>query len=778
MIGQTISHYKILEKIGEGGMGVVYKAEDTSLKRIVALKFLASQSLGTPDEKTRFVHEAQAAAALDHPSICTVYEINEVEGQTFIAMAYIDGQSLRAKTERGPLNLEETLSLAIDIARGLQEAHEKGIVHRDIKSANVLVTKKGQGKITDFGLAKIAGSIRVTKTGTSVGTAAYMSPEQARGEDMDHRTDIWSFGVVLYEMLTGQLPFRGDYKQAVTYQIVHEEAEPVTAIRTGVPMELERIVNKCLEKDSSNRYQHVDDVLVDLRSLKDQIKTVSPKHKPPKPKASKLRLGYFLAVSVFLAAVVIVFLLLFLQSKNGAIQSIAVLPLENLSNDPGQEYFVDGMTVALITELSKISALRVISRTSIMQFKGMRKPLPEIARSLNVDAIVEGSVLRAGDKVRITAQLIKMRPEQNLLVEDYVRDLQDVITLQKEVAKAIVHKIKIKLTPAEEANLMITKPVNPKAYELYLLGRSFMYTAISESIQKGIEYFQKSLEIDTSYAPPYSGLADAYTTLGNYGLLQPYEAFPKAKEYAIKALEIDETLAEAHTILGYIKTAWDWDWAGAENSFKRAIELNPGYSYTYLLYSANFQALGRFDQAIETMNRAIELDPLSILNTTFLGSRLFSARRYDEAIAQLKKTLEMDPDYVEALWLLGRVHLQKKMYQEAIAEFQKSINLSKGVTMYIASLGHAYALSGNRSEALRILDELLELSRQQYVSSYEIAVVYTGLGEKDQAIARLKKAFEQRDGWLAFLLKVDPRLDSLRLDPRFISILKNMGLDK
>jgi len=778
MVGKTISHYKILEKLGEGGMGIVYKAEDTKLDRLVALKFLPKQLSINEEEKKRFIHEAKAAAALDHNNICAVYEIDETDdGQMFIAMGYYEGETLKKKIAVRPLPVNEAIHIAIQIAEGLERAHESKIIHRDIKSANIIITKRGEVKIVDFGLAKLRGQTKLTKEGTTLGTVAYMSPEQTTGDEADHRSDIWSLSVVFYEMLTGQLPFRGHYEQAIMYSIMNEEPEPITGLRTGVPMELEVIINKALTKDAAGRYQHVDEMLVDLRSLKDQKKTTESKHKLAKPKTSKLRLSFFTAASVFFIAAVVLFLLLFLPGKNGAIQSIAVLPLENLSNDPEQEYFVDGMTEALITELCKISALRVISRTSIMQFKGVRKPLPEIAGRLNVDAIIEGSVLRAEGKVRITAQLIRAVPEQHLWAEDYVRDLQDVLTLQKEVARAIVKKIKVKLTPAEEANLMVKKPVNSKAHVLFLRGRYFVDNITLESLQKAIKYFRMSLEIDARSALSYVGLADTYATLGQFGVLPPQEAFTKAKELALKALEIDETLAEAHTILGFIKMNWDWDWAGAENAFKRSIELNPGYSFTYLPYSGYFAALGRFDEAIETIHKAIKLDPLSSLNNFKLGNILRLARRYDEAITQLKKTLEMDPGSIGALWNLGIVYEQKKMYKEAIAEIQKSINVSPGMTSSIAVLGHAYAVSGNRSEAKRILDELLELSRHRYVSSYVIALVYTGLGEKDQALKWLKKAFEERGGWIAGLIKVDPMLDSRRLDPRFISIIKDMGLE-
>ncbi|MCK4889851.1 MAG: protein kinase [Candidatus Aminicenantes bacterium] len=775
MIGKTISHYKILEKIGEGGMGVVYKAEDTKLKRIVALKFLPPEFNRDKEAKKRFLNEARSAAAIEHPNICPVYEINEDDDQLFIVMSYMDGQTLMDRINQSPIEIEESLKIVTQIAEGLNAAHKKEIVHRDIKSANIILTNEGVIKILDFGLAKLRGQTKLTKENTTLGTVSYMSPEQTTGGEVNQSSDIWSLGVVFYEMLTGQLPFRGHYEQAVIYSILNEEPEPLSELIPDVPIQFEQIIKKMLARDPLQRYPDLSAFLEDLKKLKKgkELKEITTGHE------YKVRLTKkYLALGIFIIAGVIVLLLLFLPGKIDAIRSIAVLPLENLSNNTEQEYFVDGMTEALITELCKISGLRVISRTSVMQFKGVQKSLPEIAKSLNVDAIVVGSVLRIGGKVRITTQLIRVEPEQQLWAEEYVRNLKDVLTVQKDVVRVIVQKIRIRLTPAEEANLMNTSPVNPKAHELYLRGRFFVNKAATlKSIQKGIKYFQKSLEIDDNYALTYSGLADSYAILGVFALLRPYDTFPKAKEFAIKALEIDETLAEVHTQFGYIKMSWDWDWVGAENAFKRAIELNPSYSYTYMLYANYFSAQGRFDKAIETMNKALELDPLSILYTSQLGIYLYLARSYDEAIVQLLKTLEMDPDFTEAIWALGVVYEQKKMHKKAISELQKAIKLSRDMPMYIASLGHTYALSGNRSEALKILDKLLNLSKHQYVSSYNIALIYTGLGEKDQAITWLKRAFEERDGNLASLLKIDPRLDSLCSDPGFISILKKMGLE-
>ena len=780
MIGKTISHYKILEKLGEGGMGIVYKAQDTKLDRVVALKFLPPHIGTDAEEKKRFIHEAKAASAIDHNNICTVYEIDETEdGQMFIAMARYEGETLKEKIARGPLKLEEALDVAIQVSEGLSKAHEKGIVHRDVKPANIFLTQDGVAKILDFGLVKLAGRTKLTKTGTTLGTVAYMSPEQARGKDVDHRSDIWSLGIILYEMVTGQLPFKGDYEQAVVYSIVSEEPEPITGIRTGVPMELERIINKALAKRQDERYQGMGDLLVDLRSLSKALESKEAgftERRVQRRMPNRKRFLIFGFAVLFVVILPVIGYLLF-GGRGGSIESIAVLPLDNISGDESQEYFAEGMTDALITELSKISALRVISRTSIMQYKGVRRPLPAIARRLNVDAVVEGSVMHAGNKVRITATLIRAAPEQQLWADHYERDLRDILTLQKDVARAIVQQIEIKLTPTEQANLMRKKVVDPEAHKLVMLGRFFMYTVIPESIQKGITQFQKALEIDSSSALAYSGLADAYTILGNFALLEPHLTFSKAKAFAEKALEIDDTLAEAYVQLGYLKMIYDWDWVGAEEAFQKAIEINPGYSYAYLLYAFYFTAQGRFDEGIETMYKGVELNPVSILENTILGYHFLMAGRGDEAIAQLSTSLEMDPAFTEALWYLGLAYEEQKMIPEAIATYKKAIHHSGGMATYSAALAHAHAISGNIEEAEKILDELLTLSRQKYVSSYDIAVIYAGLDRRDQAIAWLQKAFEQRDGWIAGWIKVDPRLSHLHTDERFIEILKKIGLE-
>jgi serine/threonine protein kinase len=776
MIGKTISHYNILEKLGEGGMGMVYKAFDTKLEREVALKVLRHEAIGDPAAKERFIREARAASALNHPNITTIYEIDEWHGQDFICMEYVEGETVKKKIQSGQMSMDEVLNIAIQTAEGLQEAHEHDIIHRDIKSENIMVTPKGLVKVMDFGIAKLRGTSGLTKNGTTMGTISYISPEQAKNQDADHRSDIWSFGVVLYEMITGQLPFQGEYDQVVLYSIMNEEPAPMTGLRIGVPLELERLVKKALAKNPDERYEHIENMLEDLNAGKIQPGTERSKKISNSKNIIRSKLLYLFAGLIIIITTGLILKTTFLSNK---IDSIAVLPFQDFSKNVEQEYFTDGMTDALITELSKISALRVISRTSVMQYKKDPKSLAQIAKELNVDAVVEGSVLREGDKVQITARLIKTMPEKLLWADEDERDLRDVLILQKEVAKAITSEIKIALTPSEEADLAITKIVNPEAFELYLQGRYLMSNSgTPASIQKSINYFLKALEIDSSYALAYAGFAEAYTLFGNYAMLPPNEALPNAKRYAIKALEIDETLVEAHTTLGYIKMIFDWDWTGAEGSIKRAIRLNPGYGYAYTLYAWYTAVMGRFEESIAHAKQALDLDPLSVGEKAFLGERLFEAGRYDEAVAQLKKAMNDDASFYYAHWILGFVYEQKKMYVEAITEFKKAVEYSEEWSTCIASLGHAYAISGKTNDAYGLLNELKELSKNQYISSYDIATIYVGLSEFDEAMTWLEKAFEQRDGYLGGWINIDPRLDVLKSDERFIDLLKKIGFEK
>jgi len=636
--------YQLIEELGRGGMGVVYKAEDIKLKRKVALKFLPPELTHISDVKERFIREARAAASLDHSNICTVYEFDEVEDKSFISMAYIDGQSLKKKIESGPLELDEALGLAIQVSEGLQEAHKKGVVHRDIKSANIMVTGKGQAKIMDFGLARKIGGTLLTKKGMTMGTIAYMSPEQARGEEVDQRTDIWSLGVVLYEMFGGQLPFKGEHEQGVVYSILNEQPKPITDLRFEIPMSIEQVVNKALEKDPRDRYQQIDELLDDLKSISAGIVPEEIKVRLRKAKLRRRKRAIFYAGAAGLVIIMVVIALGIFTGSAEAIDSIAVLPLENLTGDAGQEYFVDGATDELIGQLTKIGAWRVISRRSVMQYKGVEKPLSEIARELNVDAVVEGTVHHVGESVRIRVQLIDALPEErNLWAETYDRATADVLVMYSEMARAIVDKTQVKLTAEEMTRLASARQVNPEAYNAYLMGSYHWKKLTRAGFDTAQHYFELALEKDPSYAPAYAGLAIVWGGRGQMGITPPLETGPKAKAMALEAIALDDDSAKAHWVLAIVKTWIEWDWAGAEPEWQRTLKLSPNDATAHAYYSHFLAIVGRIDEAIPHIELALELDPFYALFHSLYAGVLNYHSRYDEAIAAARTALTMRP---------------------------------------------------------------------------------------------------------------------------------------
>lgn len=778
-------------------MGVVYRARDERLDRDVALKVLPAGTVGDEAARKRFRKEALTLSQLNHPNIATVHDFDTQDGVDFLVMEHVAGVSLAQKLAAGPLPEKEIAALGTQVAEALEEAHAHGIIHRDLKPGNIMVTPKGRAKVLDFGLAKLIRSTGVspvdlggpgpdrhgqdalatagtaddllTIPGAVMGTAAYMPPEQLRGETIDARTDIYALGAVLYELATGRRPFREDTAPRLTDAILHQAPVSPRALNSRVSPEFERIILKCLDKEPENRYQSAKELGVDLRRLA-LPRTASSRTSPTK--IPRLRLGLTIATAIGVA-IPLLWLAMqrsrqraSIQTGEPRIESLAVLPLENLSRDSEQDYFADGMTDELITNMAKIGSLRVISRTSVIQYKGVKKPLPEIAKELNVDGVIEGTVLRSGNRVRITAQLIRAVTEKHLWAESYEGDLSDILGLQGRVAQAIASEIRIKLTAQEHARLASARPVDPAAYEDYLKGRFFWNERTEEGFNKGIEYFRKAIERDPNYALAYAGLAASYDTLGYYAVRPPREVYPQAKLAAQKAMAIDDTIAEAHAPLAHVIMLYDWDSATAEKEFKRAIELNPNYADARHWYSHLLLDQGRLEESLVQSMKALELDPLSKVMNVHLAEHYTAAHQYDRALEQLRKTLELDPTFAYAHRILGFVYEEKRMYPEAIAEFQKASDL--------ADVAYIQAFSGNRTEALKILGQLIEQSKHRYVPAPAIAAIYVALGEKDRAFEWLEKALTERSAGVG--IEHNPRFDPLRSDRRFQDLLRRVGL--
>lgn len=782
MIGQTISHYRIVEQLGAGGMGVVYKAQDSRLGRLLALKLLTEQLAKQPQALERFRREARAASALNHPGICTIYDVGEEDGRAFIAMEFIDGETLRDLIHGKPLPVAEIVNLGIQIAEALDAAHAAGIIHRDIKPANVFVTKRGQAKVLDFGLAKLlpqgiansndestaASSGPTSIVGVISGTPSYMSPEQIRGDDLDPRTDIFSLGALLYEMATGRQAFDGGTGGVIIEAILTRAPAPSRTINPNIPPQLDGMIAKALHKNRDERYQHAVDMLADLQRLKRDIELGRADAQTGEPGAiptanassstGKLKSGGPRTERV-----------------STAIGSIAVLPFVNATHDPEHEYLSDGITGSLINNLASVPKLRVMAQSTVFRYKGRDIDPQAVGRDLNVRAVLAGRMMQSGGSLRIGAELVDVATGSRLWGAQFDRKMGDIFAIQDEISSEISEKLRLQLTAPEKKRLTRRHTEDSEAYQLYLKGRHHWNRWTEEGFNKAIHYFQQAVDKDPAYALAYTGLAESYVLLGWNSYLPPKDAFPKGKAAALTALKLDKDLGEAHTPLAAALWLYDWQWPEAQSAFHRSLELSPAYPTGNHWHAEYVMTMGRNEEAIAKMKESQNLDPLSLIISVAIGWALYHGRRYEEAIVQLLRTVELDPNYPVTHWILGLVYRKTGRYDLAIMEGEKGVALSGGSPLLSAALAQSYGASARASEAKRILDDLTKLAKLKYVAPHFFAGIHIGLKENDHAIEYLEKSYQEHSHWLIYL-HLDPSMDDLRNHPRFQALLRRIGL--
>ncbi len=806
-IDSLLGHYRIVSKIGAGGMGEVYLAEDTKLDRKVALKILPSEFAEDKDRMSRFVREARSASALNHPNIITIHEIGESEGTHYIATEFIDGKTLNEYAKSNHLNFKSALEIAIQIASALDEAHSAGIVHRDIKPDNVMIRENGLAKILDFGIAKLSAPLEsdaeaatAIKSGTSpgmiIGTANYMSPEQAKGQTVDARTDIFSFGVVLYEMLAGHLPFEGESAMEMIGAILKDEPK---LLPSDVPSEITKIINQCLRKDRTERYQTTKDLLIDLKDVKQDLefqdkleRTISPERVEPKTQilqattldetnqtttnqtrqSNPTKKYLAIALAILLISAIGFFAYRTFTATN-QIESIAVMPFVNESGNADVEYLSDGMTETLISSLSNLPNLNVKPRSSVFRYKGKDTDLQTIAKELNVQAILNGRVVQRDDGLTLNLELVDVSQDKVIWAEQYERKISDLVSLQSEVARDVLSKLKIRLTGADEQKLAKKSTENAEAYQLYIQGRYEWNKFSFDSLKKSIPLFERAIQKDPTYALAYSGLADSYVNLG-VDYTSAHDTMPQARVAAIQAIALDDSLAEAHTSLGSYKLFYEWDITGAEEEYRKAISLDAKYGNARHFYSHCLQFSGREAEAIREMKTAVELEPLSLVNNSELGWAYYLANQHDAAIEQLHKTIKLDPSYSYSYFILGLVYADKGNYAEAVAALREGQKLSPDWLELQAVLAYTYASAGERGEAEALLTKLLKSAADTYVNPVLIASVYVALADNDRAIAWLERGYREKCSWMSWIA-IEPQLERLRPDPRFQDLVSRVN---
>jgi len=789
VIGQSISHYKILEKLGEGGMGVVYKAEDTILNRIVALKFLPQGLTSNEAEKARFLQEARTAATINHPNVCTIYRIEEYQApspagtpavvQQFIEMEYVDGSTLKELVPVADIRI--CLRYAVQISDALREAHKKGVVHRDIKCENIMVTSDGQIKVMDFGLAKLKGSLRLTRTSSTVGTIAYMSPEQISGGEADYRSDQFSLGVVLFEVLTGMHPFRGEHEAAMMYSIVNEEPASLRSARSDVPEAFVHIVMKLLSKDPSQRYSRTEDLVAELRSV-GQYQSSSTTYIPRPQQPSVESQGIFRRLPLIIGAAVMIIAAIFAwkwfsAQSSTEFESIAVLPFHNASGDANADYLSDGLTEHMINSLSRVKKLRVIPRSTAFHYKGKEDEAQAIGNELRVSVVLTGRVIQRADDLNIQLELIDVKEQSQLWGEQFTRKISELLTVQDEIERSVTRQLHV----ADEGSVTLPKhgTENTEAYQLYLKGRYYWDKRTVSEFSRALQYFQQALDIDPGYALAQTGVADCYDLLGLgiYNQMPPSEALPKAKAAIAKAFQLDSSVGAAYTTRGHMNNSYEWDWPRAERDFRKAIELSPKYGTGHVFYAAFLAGQGRRDESRKEYILAQQLEPLSLPINTWLGIDYYWDREYDKSIEQIQKAIDIDASFANAHYFLAWPLLAKGNAREAVRQLEIGRATSGGNPVMIAGLVYALGHDGQHARAKKLLDTLATIAKERYVSPLNLAIGYLGVRDTAQFYRALGQAVDEHSFIITVgVLRVDPIFDFARNDPRFIALWNKTGL--